>query len=82
MLLPDLEFSQVERPFAAALAEPSRHAAVRFLVGMLPVVGLDLPGPRNSGLLAAQELAHGYRRGRTGHGSARPTVSCHLSDSG
>ena len=43
----------------AAIAEPSRHAAVRFLVGMLPEVGSDLPGLRNSGLLATQELAHG-----------------------
>ncbi len=58
-LLPDLEVSQVERLCAAALAEPSRHAAVRFLVGMLPEVGSDLPGLRNSGLLATQELEHG-----------------------
>ena len=42
-----------------ALAEPTRHAAVRFLVAMLPEVGSDLPGVRNAGLLATQELAHG-----------------------
>jgi hypothetical protein len=58
-LVPDLEVSQVERLSAAALAEPSRHAAVRFLISMLPEVGSDLPGVRNSGLLATQELRHG-----------------------
>ena len=58
-LVPDLEISQVERLCAAALAEPSRHAAVRFLAAMLPEVGSDLPGVRNSGLLATQELRHG-----------------------
>jgi hypothetical protein len=58
-LVPDLEVSQVERLCRAALAEPSRHAAVRFLVSMLPEVGSDLPGVRNSGLLATQELRHG-----------------------
>jgi hypothetical protein len=55
----DLEISQVERLCATALAEPTRHAAVRFLVAMLPEVGSDLPGVRNAGLLATQELAHG-----------------------
>jgi hypothetical protein len=58
-LLPDLEMSQVERLCAAALDEPSRHAAVRFLLAMLPEVGSDLPGLRNSGLLATQELRYG-----------------------
>ena len=58
-LVPDLEPSQVERLAGAALAEPSRHAAVRLLVSMLPEVGSDLPGLRNSGLLASQELCHG-----------------------
>ncbi len=58
-LVPDLEPSQVERLAGAALTEPSRHAAVRLLVSMLPEVGSDLPGLRNSGLLASQELCHG-----------------------
>lgn len=55
----DLEPSQVERLAATALGEPSRFAATRFLMSMLPEVGSDLPGLRNSGLLAAQELRHG-----------------------
>lgn len=55
----DLEPSQVERLAATALAEPSRFAATRFLMSMLPEVGSDLPGLRNSGLLAGQELRHG-----------------------
>ncbi|MBI2708821.1 MAG: hypothetical protein HYX34_03900 [Actinobacteria bacterium] len=54
-----LEASQVERVAAAALTEPSRHSAIRFLVAMLPEVGADLPGLRNSGLLATQELRNG-----------------------
>lgn len=54
-----LEVSQVERLARAALTEPSRHAAIRFLVAMLPEVGADLPGLRNSGLLATQELRKG-----------------------
>lgn len=55
----DLEVSQVERLASAALAEPNRHAAVRFLVAMLPEVGADLAGVRNAGLLATQELRNG-----------------------
>ena len=58
-LIPDLDLSQVERLCAAALAEPSRHAATRFLIAMLPEVGSDLPGLRNAGLVATQELRHG-----------------------
>ncbi len=54
-----LSVSQVERLAAAALAEPSRHAAVRFLVAMLPEAESDLPGIRNAGLLATQELRQG-----------------------
>jgi hypothetical protein len=58
-LVADLDPSQVERLAEAALREPSRHAAVRLLVAMLPAVGSDLPGLRNSGLLATQELRVG-----------------------
>jgi hypothetical protein len=58
-LVPDLEPSQVERLAGAALAEPTRHAAVRLLVSMLPEIGSDLPGLRNAGLLATQELRQG-----------------------
>ncbi len=55
----DLEVSQVERLAGAALGEPNRHSAVRFLVAMLPEVGADLAGLRNAGLLATQELRRG-----------------------
>lgn len=58
-LINDLAVTQIERLAAAALAEPSRHAAVRFLVAMLPETDSDLPGLRNSGLLANQELQYG-----------------------
>jgi hypothetical protein len=58
-LLYGLSVSQVERLAAAALAEPNRHAAVRFLVAMLPEAETDMPGLRNVGLLATQELRQG-----------------------
>ena len=54
-IVADLEVSQVERLCATALAEPTRHAAVRFLVAMLPEVGSDLPGVRNAGLYRDSE---------------------------
>lgn len=57
-----LDLSQVERLADAALAEPTRHAAVRFLVAMIPEAESDLPGLRNAGLLAAQELRNGVPR--------------------
>lgn len=55
----DLTRSQVERVAATALAEPSHHAATRFLLGTLPELDSDLPGLRNVGLLATQELRAG-----------------------
>jgi hypothetical protein len=50
---------QAERLSRAALAEPSRHAAIRFLVGTLPEIDTGLPGVRNTGLLADHELSTG-----------------------
>jgi hypothetical protein len=58
-LLYGLAVSQVERLAAAALDEPNRHTAVRFLVAMLPEAETDMPGLRNVGLLATQELRRG-----------------------
>jgi hypothetical protein len=55
----DLDLSRVERLAATALAEPTRHAAQRCLLRLLPEVESDLPGVVNSGLLATQELLHG-----------------------
>lgn len=51
-----IELAQAERLAQAALAEPSRHAALRFLTAMLPEVGADLPGLRNHGMFASHEL--------------------------
>ena len=58
-LVHGLAMSQVERLAAAALSEPNRHGAVRFLVAMLPEADSDLPGLRNSGLLATNQLRNG-----------------------
>jgi hypothetical protein len=55
----DLEPSRVERLAATALSEPTRHAAQRCLLRLLPEVESDLPGLVNSGLLATQELQQG-----------------------
>lgn len=74
----DLEPSRVERLAATALAEPTRHAAQRTLLRMLPDVESDLPGLINSGLLATQELRVGVPTRpdwqlatRTGHGALK-----------
>jgi hypothetical protein len=55
----DLDLSRVERLAAAALAEPTRHAAQRCLLRLLPEVESEHPGLVNSGLLATHELLHG-----------------------
>lgn len=59
-VVPALEVSQVERLCAAALREPTRHVAIRFLVAMLDGLQEELiPGLRNRGMLATQELRSG-----------------------
>ncbi len=50
---------QVERIAATSLAEPNRHAAVRFLQEVLPEADSQLPGVRNIGLVASHELQVG-----------------------
>ena len=55
----DLDPSQVERLCLAALAEPDRHAAARFLRSVVPEIESPLPGLRNEGLFATHELSHG-----------------------
>jgi hypothetical protein len=54
-----LSVDQVERIAATALAEPNRHAAVRFLQSVLPEVDSHLVGIRNLGLVATHELEIG-----------------------
>ena len=54
-----IEMSQAERLAAVALDEPNRHAATRFLLAALPELESDMPGLRNVGLLATQELRAG-----------------------
>jgi hypothetical protein len=57
----DLGIDQVERLCSAALAEPNRHSAVRFLVAMLDGLHATelLPGVRNKGMLATHEMRTG-----------------------
>lgn len=57
----DLGIDQVERLCSAALAEPNRHSAVRFLVAMLDGLHTTelLPGVRNIGMLATHEMRTG-----------------------
>ncbi|MBI4540510.1 MAG: hypothetical protein HY704_13500 [Gemmatimonadetes bacterium] len=52
----DLDPSQAERIARAALQEPHRHAAIRFLVSVLPETETELPGLRNVGMFATHEL--------------------------
>ena len=55
----DVEVSQAERLAGVALGEPNRHAATRFLLAALPELDSRMPGLRNVGLLATQELRVG-----------------------
>ncbi|MGV0787575.1 hypothetical protein ABQF33_11700 [Mycolicibacterium sp. XJ2] len=55
----DLDKSRVQRLAGAAMSEPTRHAAQRCLLRLLPEMESDLPGLLNSGLLATHELRHG-----------------------
>ena len=59
VLLRDLDPAHVERIARAALAEPSRLAAARFLVATIGELESELPGLRNEGLFAAHELRTG-----------------------
>ena len=54
-----VEAGQAERLCRAVLEQPDRHAALRFLSGVLPSLETALPGLNNEGLLALHELAHG-----------------------
>ena len=55
----DLDLGHAERLARSALAEPNRHAAIRFLTDALGNIEADLPGLRNEGLLATHELKSG-----------------------
>ena len=55
----DVEVSQAERLAEVALSEPNHHAATRFLLANLPELDSPMPGLRNVGLLATQELRAG-----------------------
>ena len=59
MVQHDAEMSQAERLAEVALSEPSHHAATRFLLANLPELESPMPGLRNVGLLATQELRVG-----------------------
>ena len=59
MVQHDVEVSQAERLAGVALSEPNHHAATRFLLANLPELDSPMPGLRNIGLLATQELRAG-----------------------
>lgn len=54
----DLAPDHVERIVTAALDEPDRHSASRFLLTALPSED-ELPGIRNTGMFATHDLEHG-----------------------
>ncbi len=56
---PVVDLDHAERHAAAALAEPNRHIAIRFLASSLEADPGDQPGLRNKGLLATHELLQG-----------------------
>ena len=55
----ELDHAHAERLAAAALGEPSRHLAIRFLADALEGDPDEKPGLRNKGLLAMHELLYG-----------------------
>jgi len=60
----DLDPDKVERLCQTALDEPDRHAALRFLLSVVPEVEAPLSGLRNEGLFASHELQYGVPRRR------------------
>ena len=56
---PEMDVGQVERLCRETLAQPDRHAALRFLSQALPSLEAALPGLNNEGLVALHELQHG-----------------------
>ena len=59
VVLLDLDTGQVGRIANAALAEPDRHAASRFLQSSLPEAPQELFGLRNAGMFASHDLRAG-----------------------
>jgi hypothetical protein len=55
----DLDHGQAERLAVAALGEPDRHLAIRFLAEALEGESDEHPGLRNKGLIATHELLYG-----------------------
>ena len=55
----ELDPGQVERLCRETLAQPDRHAPLRFLSQALPSLETALPGLNNEGLLALHELQYG-----------------------
>lgn len=55
----ELDYGHAERLSAAALEEPHRQLAIRFLAEALEGEPDEHPGLRNKGLLATHELLHG-----------------------
>jgi hypothetical protein len=57
-----LQQDRVERLCRAALAEPDRHSALRFLNSVIPETEAPISGVRNEGLFATHELRYGAQR--------------------
>ena len=55
----DLPVEQVEAVCGKALEENGRHAAIRLVHRLLPALDTPIPGVRNGGLFAMQELERG-----------------------
>lgn len=59
IVLRDISMNQVEAVCRSALEVDGRHAAIRRLHQLLPQLDGPVPGLRNGGLFAMQELEHG-----------------------
>jgi hypothetical protein len=71
-----LDAGKVERICRAALEEPDRHAALRFLHSAIPEVETPLSGVRNEGLFATHELQSGVPKRGDWAGATKKGQEC------
>ena len=74
-IFPSLDRERVERICRAALAEPDRNAALRFLNAALPEADSPVPGMRNEGLFATHQLHKGVPHTGNWAGAAKQAAA-------
>jgi hypothetical protein len=80
-VLHDLDPAQIERLCDSSLDEPDRHAALRFLLAVIPDLDQPVVGLHNEGFFATDELHTGVPR-RPDWGAATAGAAAALGQSG